>query len=247
MLMKKTLGLKNTRKFLLAIACSLATQFSFSQPSPDPVQLLDKAIGRAIESSDVAIVFEAIGYGLKKPLNIFTFPSNQVIHGGFLFIEGNKSEMQLGPVKSISDGNLLVVVDDVSKTMFIDSVRVIPLIDNKEKPNIEKSFIETFGEGILSYEGEEKINGKDYHKIKSSFNNEENGHSYYWLDKQTEQIYLMADWQNNAYDVYWFRSVGNSLKGHDYSINLPEKELETYYGYNVIDHRFVREQLNKNN
>ena len=229
---------------VLIIGYLLITPITEAQNSDEKaIQLMDKAIGKAIESNNIAISFEGIAYGLKDPKSIFVLPMYEVKRGGFLFIDGEKMEMQLGAMKSLSDGKLVVVVDEVSKTIFVDSVRNHPLIKTDAPIDIAQLFKENFGEGNMSYEGEETINGRKCYKIKSSFDYKEKNHVYYWIEKNSEKLYLMAEWQNNAYDVYWLKSIDSAPQAHEYAINLPKKELEQYYGYNVIDQRFARELL----
>ena len=216
---------------------------SNSSAEPDPIQLLDKAIGKAVENKNIMILFKGIAFGLKDPKSIFNLPANKITKGGYMYLDDNKYELQLGNLKTLSDGKLVVVVDEISQTMFLDSIRSKPLINSQEKHDVNKLMTEIFGEGTFIYKGEEVINKKTYYKIQSSFNNKEKSHVYYWIDKGTEKLFLMAEWQNNAYDVYWFNSIEKAPKKYNYNVNLPDKELEKYYGYNVIDYRFIRKEL----
>ena len=211
-------------------------------------RLLDNAFGKDIESGNASIYFESIAYGIKDPKAIFTLPVYEIIKGGFLCVEGKKYEMQLGIVKALSDGKLMVMVDESSKMMYVDSVRSsisMPGLDSTlEMPDMNKLMDEMIGgEGALSYVGIENIIGKRCHKIKASISDAEHTHVYYWVEEISKKIYLMAEWQNNAYNVYLFRSVGKAPKAHEYAIYLPEKEIENYHGYTVIDNRYVSSQM----
>lgn len=202
-------------------------------------QLLDAAIGKAMETGNVSISFEGIAFGQAQPQSIFKLPVYQVVRGGYLYIDGDKFEMQLGGMKNLSDGKTVVVVDEISKTMYVDSVRPSALLDTLGKPDINKLLDETIGDGKLTYLGEEMLNGKKCHKVRNDVTGTDSKHVLYWINSQTGKLYLMAEWQNNAYDVYWFGNVGKAPKGHDYSVHLPNKELENFYGYMVIDNRFI--------
>ena len=236
----------NKLAFLLTFSCFLFSQLSSAQKNNDQqaMLLLDKAMGNAIETCNVAIFFESIAFGLKDPTKIFNVPGNKLVKGGFIFIDGKNMEMQLGSMKNLSDGKITVVVDEATKTMFIDSLRDFQLMNSEEKSGIDQLLTQTIGDGNIKYEGEESINNKLCHRIKSYFENEQNNHVCYWIEKKTGHLYLMAEWQNNAYDVYWIRRINEAPKEHEYSINLPTRELENYYGYMVIDHRYSRGQLN---
>lgn len=235
-------GWKSSFLFVIRSLCTLylilSTSHSFSQ-NPDPLKLLDKALGGALGQNNMSITFEGIAYSQQDPVAIFNLPVYEVIRGGYVYVDGKKYEMKLGSMKAISDGQIMVVADEVSKTLYIDSLRTLPA--DSVVPLVERLVSENFGEGNLSYIGKEKVNGKMCHKIKSSFSNQFNTHVYYWIEVATDKLYLMAEWQNVGYDIYWFNNIGKAPSNYDYSVNLPNTELDTYYGYNVIDNRFINE------
>jgi len=236
---------RNHITFLLLLICACVFNANAKGDDSLAYRLLDKAFGKDIESGNAGIYFESIAYGLKDPKGIFTLPIYQVIKGGFLCMEGKKYEMQLGIVKALSDGKLMVMIDEESKMMYVDSVRAsVPGSDSTEMPDMHKLMDEMIGgEGALSYAGIENINGKRCHKIKATVSDAAHTHVYYWIEESSKKIYLMAEWQNNAYNVYQFRSVGKAPKEHEYAIYLPEKEIDKYYGYTVIDNRYVSSQM----
>jgi hypothetical protein len=213
--------------------------------------LLDKAFGGFNEAnSNVGLYFEGIAYGIADPLKIFTLDVYRVVRGGFVFVDGNKYEMQLGTIKTLCDGNISTAIDETSKMMLIDSVRKETTYQNfGDSLNITKLINETFGDSKLNYLGEETINAHRCHKIKAVIKggNLTDAHVLYWVDTTTGQLYLMAEWQNKSYDVYWFSKTGPAPKNHSYQIYLPKKELTTYYGYNVIDNRYLLQQTKRNN
>lgn len=232
------------KKITLIICCFLFVQLSISQIQKiteiNAVQLLDNAIGKAIKNNKVAVYMQAMALELKQPEDIFTMPEKEILRGGFIFIDGKKFEMKIGSVKNVSDGNLLLIVDEPSKTLFIDSIRNPPLPDENASEEIKKMITETFTGGKITYDSREIINGHECYKIKSIFENSEKSLVYYWIDVQTEQLYLMAEFQNETYDVYWIKSVGEPPITHNYSLLLPLKKLDHYDDYKVFDNRFVR-------
>lgn len=206
------------------------------------LQILDKAIGDVFSSENIGIYFEGIAFGIKKPEDIFTIPVYKVFRGGFLFVNKEKYQLELGLMKSISNGKLMVVIDEQSKTMVIDSVRntagndTIGELDSKELADL---ISEDFKEATLTYEGVVTINNHKCHKIKSIVTKKAGSTDVlYWVDTVTGQLFLMAENQNNAYNVYWFNRVGKAPENFKYDIFLPEKTLTTFHGYKVIDNRF---------
>lgn len=205
-------------------------------------RLLDNAFGKTVMSGNAGIWFESIAYGVKEPKDIFSLPVYQVVKGGFLFMDGNKYEMQLGAMKALSDGKLMVVVDEQSKTMYVDSVsRAGFSPDSADALQVKKMFDGmTGGEAKFDYAGIEILNGKRYHKIKAVADDADKTQVHYWIEEASGKMYMMAEQQNAAYNVYVFRSVGKAPKAHEYVVHLPQKEIDTYYGYTVIDNRFIK-------
>lgn len=201
-------------------------------------QILDKAIGNVFSSDNIGIYFEGIVFGIQKPEDIFTLPVYKVFRGGFLFIDSDKFQIELGLMKSMSDGKLTVVVDEQSKTMIVDSVRKNEQ-DDINMNELQDLVSEDFKDGTLEYQGIVTINNKKCHKIKSIVkSNTSSTEILYWVDVVNEQLYLMAEYQNNGYNVYWFNKVGKAPAKHIYTIYLPKNAITTYHGYTVIDNRF---------
>lgn len=237
--------------FINLLFSSLLTAQPQTEEEKKAYALLDKAFGGFNETnSNVGLYFEGIAYGISDPVKIFTMDVYRIVRGGFMFVDGDKYEMQLGTVKTLCDGSISTVIDEVSKTMIIDSVRKESTYKNfGDSLNINNLISQTFGDSRLSYLGEETINGHKCHKIKAGINGGamDKSHILYWIGMATSQLYLMAEWQNKGYDVYWFSKTGQAPKEHSYKIYLPKKELTTYYGYNVIDNRYLLQQTKRNN
>ncbi|MGZ4118445.1 MAG: hypothetical protein ACXVPY_13230, partial [Bacteroidia bacterium] len=205
-------------------------------------KILDKAIGDVFSSENVGVYFEGIAFGLKKPEDIFTIPVFKLFRGGFVFINKDKYQVELGTMKTISDGKLMVVVDEQSKTMLLDSV-------NKNTPKeissqqLEALVKDDFKSATLTYEGIETINNHQCHKIKSIVKNGTSSSDViYWVDTTTGQLYLMGENQNGEYNVYWLSKVGKAPENFNYSIHLPKNKLSTYHGYSVVDNRYSSEE-----
>jgi hypothetical protein len=210
------------------------------------IALLDKAFGGAGEADEFAIWFEGISYGMEKPTTIFTQPVYKTYKGGYVYVEGKQFEVNLGLMKALSDGKLMVAVDEAAQTMYVDSLRSsLP-----KRPGTQPDFRQTmnlmFGDAQLSYLGKETVNGQVCHKLRSDSRGEMASHSLYWVNESTGALLLMADWQNGAYDTYWIQKVGKAPKGYDYSVNIPDEELDELHGYKVIDLRFSLSDLYPN-
>lgn len=236
---KRTLNSKILLFLLLLNWWSVSAYAQQTTADDKAFKILDKAIGDVFTSEDMGIYFEAIAYEVEKPESIFTLPVYRVFRGGYMFVDKEKFRIELGLMKSICDGKLVVVVEEESKTMIIDSVRKDSEEGQEEEMN---AFLnDEFLNGTLSYIGTEKINNRACHKIKSTVKDDkENTHVLYWVDQTTGQLYLMAEFQHNAYNVYWINKIGKAPedKGR-YNVYLPEKGLTTYHGYRVVDNRYT--------
>jgi hypothetical protein len=231
--------------FGLLLALCFKTQAQQVKDANDEkaVQLLDKAIGDVFFTDNYAVYFEGIAFGVKNPEDIFTLPVYEVYRGGHLFVDKDNYELQGGFMKSLCDGKLMVVVEEQSKTMFIDSVDTDMADDSINDPYDTPEFNEVmkdyFTEGTLKYEGIVTINKHKCHKIRSDIKNNKGGtHVLYWVDVKTGMLYLMADYQDNGYCVYWIDKVGKAPAKNSYTIYLPAKLLTDFHGYTVIDNRF---------
>lgn len=209
--------------------------------------LLNKAMGPVDpESGSMAIYFEGIAIGASRPQDIFSLPAYKVYRGGFFFSEDRKFEMQIGVLKGLCDGKVMVIIDEVSKTMVIDSLRDKVLRGVEEVPDVGKLFDETFKDMQLKYSGKETVNGKVCHKIKGEFPDDPSRHVWYYIEEASGRLLLIGEWQGEGYDVYWIKKIDKAPKDHSYQVKLPNKELTSYYGYEVVDMRFAMNNLQEN-
>jgi hypothetical protein len=139
----------------------------------------------------------------------------------------------------------MVMVDEKAKMMVVDSLRTEVPGFAGEMPDLQKLMDDHFGKGHLRYEGKETVNGKACHRIKAVFPEDAGQHVYYWVEVASGKLLLMAEFQNGAYDTYWISKITKAPKGHVYRVNLPRRELESYYGYEVFDYRYTARQLSK--
>ena len=204
-------------------------------------KILDKAIGDLFVSQNTAIYFESIAFGIDKPESIFTLPVYKVYRGGFVMIDKNKYQVELGLMKSMSDGKLMVVVEEQSKTMIIDSVRNGTKEEEEEELN---AFLkDDFLDGTLEYQGTVMLNNHSCHKIKSTLKNaKEDMHVIYWVDVKSGELYLMSEHIHNTNNVYWVSKVGKTPTNQKYDIYVPKKGITNFHGYKVIDRRFTNEE-----
>lgn len=239
------LRVKGVFIFLFSLGFCLISTLVCSQTKYDgsidekAYKILDKAIGDVFTSQNIGIYFEGIAFGIKKPEEIFTLPVYKVFRGGYLFVKDDKFEIELGLMKTICDGNVMVVVDEQSKTMLIDSVRNKELEIKYEE--LESLVGKDFKDGTLVYNGIVAVNNVKCHKITSVVkNNSSSVDITYWVDVATENLYLMAENQNASYNVYWFNKVGKAPLNHTYQFFLSKKTMTSFQGYSVIDNRFTQ-------
>lgn len=207
--------------------------------------LLDEALGFIIEENSGAIYYETIARNLEDPLEIFTLPLYQVDKGGYWFFDGDRFEMKAGEIKALCDGKLMALVDEENQFMYVDSVRLEPLLDVEgEVPSFDELIDRQFGHGNASYLGEEIVKGKPCHKIKAYMEKQADDYVLYWIDKASMQLVLMAEKSESVYTVYEIKSVGKVPANHSYQIVLPDHEIVDFYGFKVVDMRFMSDFLN---
>ncbi len=114
------------------------------------------------------------------------------------------------------------------------------------KHYMRKLFRENIGDCDLVYVAKEMVQKKEYHKIKSVCKRGTQEISVlYWVDVQTNQLFLMSEFQNGTYNAYWIRNTGPAPSGHNYAVNLPKKEMDKFHGYEVFDNRYLSDKLKK--
>lgn len=202
--------------------------------------LLDKNLGR-LETGNFAMRFHGIAMNVPKPLDIFSLPSYKVFRGGYYYCDNNKFELSTGAVKALCDGKVLVLIDEVNHQVMIDSINQAPAIvqEGMSFADMRKYIGPGYdGEGVLSYLGLQKVQGKNCHAIQLAFPGEEGKSSIYYVSAKDERLLLMAEKRQGAYDVYWLEGIGPAPGKHVYTIQLPKRELHTLYGYEVTDLRF---------
>jgi hypothetical protein len=234
------------RVVLLTIILISTREILFCQDIIDvnAEKILDRALGDKIQQENIAIYFESIAYSIKNPLSIFTLPTYAVVKGGFLIADGKKYEIQLGKMKSLCNGKIFIVIDDDLKAMYIDSLRENGINDTMQVSQIDKMLQETFGDAKLSLLGDEIVNGNNCYKILAEFSDENHSGVYYWVNKLSGKLLMMADRNGKEFDVYVIRQITNAPVKYDFTINIPSKEVNSLYGYEVFDNRFISEELN---
>ena len=203
--------------------------------------ILDKAYGQ-LKSGNVGFYFEGLAFNVKKPLDIFTLPSYKVYRGGYYYTNGNKFEMNLGRMKAISNGKVMLMIDEVQHEIIIDSIRVA-LTDKDAEVNdalLQQALGFTWkGDPQLEYAGKEKVKGHTCHVLRTKWDNSLKMSSVYYIDQHSNKMVLMADKHADGYDVYWIKKIDKAPAKHDYSVFIPNKEVNKLYGYQVTDMRFV--------
>jgi hypothetical protein len=231
--------------FFLATLLLIQPGFCQNDQDKQALELLDKAMGPVgDEEGNAAVYFDAIAIGLKDPKEISSLPLYKVYKGGFFIQDKNKFEIQIGVMKALCDGKLMVVIDETAKSMVVDSVRDKPPVELGEMPSFESLMDDNFGDMKITYEGKEQMNGKLCHKIKGTFLKEKTAMVYYWVQVDNNHLQMIAEKNDELYDVYVVKKISTAPKNHMYTVNLPNKELKTFYGYQVYDFRYTSSRLN---
>lgn len=205
----------------------------------------------------MGMYFESIAYDLEDPKLIFSLPKGQAYKEGHYLIDGNKFEIKLGIMNAICDGQVMVITDEQLAQMYIDSFRT--KIPGKEQlqamgyevpatpaPDMTTIFTENYGEVDIQYLGTETLQGKRCHKIKKyNVEKPEELHFIYWITYDTHELLLLASKEHQAYSTYWIKEITKAPEKYNYTIQLPQQELQTYYGYEVMDARFINNELTK--
>jgi uncharacterized protein YodC (DUF2158 family) len=208
--------------------------------------LLEKAMGPIGKEEPLALYFEGLCFGLKSPTGIFSQPVYKVYRGGYMYNDGKKFEVQLGIMKALCDGNIMVVIDEQSKTMVIDSLRAsVPGFED-QVPDIEKLITKEIGDAELHYEGKEIVQGKSCHRIRTQYKGHGAAHILYYVEEKSGRMFLISEFQRGVYDCYWIKKIGKAPENYNYAIHIPKKETEKMYGYEVHDFRFISENLKGN-
>jgi hypothetical protein len=230
------------RTVIILFFAALSVMSYAQEVSPEKqkaLDLLNNAFGGLGESESYAVYFEGIAYGISDPKDIFSLPADKVFRGGHVFNYGKKYEMSTGDMKVLCDGKLVVIANEIERSMMIDSLRDIKEEDMKTNFDLNKMLGVNFEELDISYEGKGTLNKKECHKIKTFIPGQPEYTTYYWIDAATERIYLMAEKNGNNYDAYWVSRIGKSPAKYSYDIHIPAKQITQLYGYEVFDLRFI--------
>ncbi len=225
-------------KIILLLLLGSFSGFAQQGADNQAFRILDKALEGLWEKESYAIYFKAIAFDVQKPLDVFSLPAYRQRLGGHIFVDGKRFEMQLGIVKALCDGKLLVMIDESSGLMVVDSLREKTMEGFDEELDLEALLNEKFGLGQLSLEGKELVNKRECYRIRCTFEDSGNEVLYY-VDMQKGTLTLMAERTDEDYDVYLIDRIGDAPARHVYTINLPDRELESLYGYEVIDMRYI--------
>lgn len=213
-------------------------------------ELIMKSLNSLTDHDTYAIHFEALAQNLEDPKQIFKLPTNELFLGGYIYADKGRFELKMGSTKGLSDGKQIVYFDEAEKIMWVDSVRAqlsIPGLTQKQiQLEEQKAMNDIFGADSVgpnncTYSGKETLRGRICHKVRADFKGAMEGHFIYWIDAQTNQMLLMGEWTGDAYNAYWVKKIQDiAPKGHDYSIHLPNTKMVEFYGFEVIDNRFIK-------
>jgi hypothetical protein len=225
-------------------ALAFGTAEAGAQIDSTALDILDDAIGFIFDEGSGAIYYETVASNVADPMDIFSLPLYKVDKGGYWFFDGNRFEMNAAGMKALCDGKLISLVDENTHVMYLDSVRTGPMLEVEgEQPDLLQVIDKQFGDGNTKYLGEEEVKGRMCHKIEAHMEKMPDEYVWYWIDKKTSQLVLMAEHSDDAFTVYEIKKVGKVPKNHNYKIVMPDHELSEFYGYQVIDMRFANRFL----
>lgn len=227
---------------VLFLACSAAQ--TRAQIDSTALEILDEAIGFIFEEGSGAIYYENVALNVADPMDIFSLPLYKIEKGGYWFFDGDRFEMNAAGMKALCDGKLISLVDENTQMMYLDSVRKGPMLEVEgEEPDMLQVIDKQFGDGNTKYLGEEEVKGRLCHKIEAHMEKMPDEYVWYWIDQKNSQLLLMAEHSGDSFTVYEIKKVGKVPKDHNYEIVMPNHELSEFYGFQVIDMRFMNEFL----
>lgn len=235
-------------RLFLTIYCFALTITCFAQNTAqagqqDARQIMEKAMTK-VGTGRFAIYFEALGYGLTKPQDIFTLPAYKVYKGGYFFNDNNRFELSTGIFKGVSDGSIMVFINEEEKSMVIDSIRTGT--PTGEEPTMEmfRSLLPgVAADQELVYDGKETLKGTACHRIKTQSQESQAIVSYYYVSVKDSRLVMMADYHDKKYDVYWIKKIASPPAAYTYTVKIPRHEVSKLYGYEVYDMRFMVSQI----
>lgn len=225
--------------------CVLGFYKASAQQQQDARQIVDKAMNK-IGTGKFAIYFEALGYGLKKPQEIFSLPAYKVYKGGYFYNDDKRFELSTGIFKGVSDGNLMVFINEEEKSMVIDSVR--NTIPTDEEPTLDmfmRVAPDIASNVSFVHDGKEILKGTECYRIKTSSSKDQAIVSYYYISIKDNKLVMMADYHDQKYDVYWIRKITSPPVSYNYEVKIPKKEVSSLYGYEVFDMRFMVSEVRR--
>ncbi len=224
---------------LWCFVVNICAQTNFKDKAEKAQYYMEHSLQKFSGKSKYAIVFESVAYQLKNPTDIFRLPQYQLFKGGYVYMDGERYEYNIGTIKTLSDAKLIVYIDEINKQMLIDSVRNKGISEEQKQKNFVDFFEKDNGEFTYEYQKIDTLAGKAYHKIKCVMTKNKDVQLFYWIDVKTENMYMYAEGNLGVYDVYVIQKITTPPASHKYSIYLPNKELTSWHGYEVVDNRFV--------
>jgi hypothetical protein len=158
---------------------------------------------------------------------------------------GNKYKVDFGVIKTMSDGELVVLVNEVVHTMLIDSLSN----HNVDDDNLFKTNFTDTDEATYLSVSEKNITflNNEYKAIVAvDGTNDANGVlnevvTFLLLDNNNTWKHWI-DYNKKTSEFTWFEisqtSIDKSIQ--NLKIHIPTHELDTYAGYQVSDYRFFK-------
>ena len=231
---------KSFISFIVLLLLLLSVGITYAQQvDKKAFAILDKAFEGLGKKDNYAIYFDAIAMGIPAPAMIYKLAPYKYFKGGYLIMDKNKYEINIGVMKALCDGKLSVVVNELIRTMVIDSVRHAKETTDEVK-SIKNFLNDNLKNQKLDYAGLEKLNNVLCHKVMMRFADTSRQHIIYWVTEKEGKLKMIAEWQNENYDVYTIRKIGLAPLKHKYAVMaLPPRTIRSLKGYEVMDLRFI--------
>jgi len=228
--------------FLPLLILSLFPKWASSQIDNKAFELLNETLEPLFKSDGFTITFSSIRNGRGIP-----FMDSEMVDfdqtKGEIQISKDKYLLDFGILKSMSDGELVVFVNELDATMVVDSVGRFP--DGNDKSNF---FSEPQKEGILSMKLEEILfEGRRYKSVISKDRNKVNEDleleivSYFLFDQEGKWRYWVEfNPKEKTFVRYTIGGVKIDSEISKLKVHFPSEEVSEFRGYSVFDNRFIK-------
>lgn len=190
------------------------------------------------------IDFKCIVNGVGNPFNVDSAPEDCV--SGFMHFGKDKYKIDFGVMKTVCDGKLLVLINEVDHTMLVDSM-------DKHRISADNILEELKKDSAMSHMGRLIMENKrflntNYQAVVATDMMYEEGDTTgvklvtYLLIDDKKQWKHWIEYREELNEFTWFyiEKVGVDKRILDINITIPKHEIDQYAGYGVSDYRFLK-------